>query len=233
MRLRKFKYARRRSHAGFKLAAISIAAMILLVLVDAKIRPIVKNMAAYQAQIYAVNAINDATAKELSDSGLKYSDIVTLNYNQAGTVTSIQTDIIKINQLKANVTNRIMAELGSMDGGGVRVPVGTLLGGQFLFGRGPRVTVRLVPIGVVLTDITNNFTGAGINQTRHQIMLNVTAKISAIIPGYSVTAEVKTNICIAETIIVGQVPGSFTEVTGDDRGTLDKLNDYRGSGSSN
>lgn len=52
-------------------------------------------------------------------------------------------------------------------------------------------------------------------------------------PGYSVTTKVKTSYCLAETVIVGYVPQSFTEVTGDDRSNLSKIFDFgagRGNG---
>ena len=67
---------------------------------------------------------------------------------------------------------------------------------------------------------------AGNNQTRHQIMLNVNMTVSAIIPGYSVTSQVSSDICVAETVIVGLVPEAYTQV-GDGTGVLEgMLQDY-------
>ena len=60
--------------------------------------------------------------------------------------------------------------------------------------------------GNVTTDFESELSEAGINQTKHRINLNTQVNVAAIIPGYPVNTNIKTNLTIAETVIVGEVP---------------------------
>ncbi|MEG0115113.1 MAG: sporulation protein YunB, partial [Hydrogenoanaerobacterium sp.] len=93
-------------------------------------------------------------------------------------------------------------------------------------GRGPMITFHVLHVGTVKSDIQNSFDSAGINQTRHRLILKTAISITALVPGYSSETKVSTNLCLAETIIVGVVPGAFTTVTGDERNNISKINDY-------
>jgi len=117
-----------------------------------------------------------------------------------------------INRLKANVTLSVVEELEEMGIASLRVPLGTLLGNEITSGRGPLVEIRFYPIGYVQTDLRSEFTGAGINQTRHQIMLDSHVRMRAVIPGYTIQTDVATSYGIAETIIVGSIPDVYANI---------------------
>ena len=74
------------------------------------------------------------------------------------------------------------------------------------------------------TEVENRFESAGINQTRHRILLRVTAKMTVLIAGYAAPASVSTEVCVAETVIVGSVPENYTVIT--DGEVFDKYNDF-------
>ena len=94
----------------------------------------------------------------------------------------------------------------------IKIPVGTIIGGDLIFGRGPGIDVKVMPIGTVATEIQNEITSAGINQTRHQIILVVNVQMSVITGIRRLPTNVSTTICIAETVIVGKVPESYTNI---------------------
>ena len=52
-------------------------------------------------------------------------------------------------------------------------------------------------------------TSAGINQTRHQIFLELDVQLSFLMPWRGMDTSVQTEILVSETVIVGQVPGSY------------------------
>ncbi len=208
-------------------AMIWITAFLLaVVLIDMQMRPSVETMAAYQARLYAVRAINDAIAQELAEENVTYDTLVKVSTGEDGLVTAVETDMLRLNRIKVGVTEEVVKELGELEAAHLKVPLGTLFGGQIFSGRGPLVDFRIIHAGYVETEIQNRFDAAGINQTRHQIMLSVTIHITALVPGYTADTDVTTNICLAETIIVGMVPDAYTKVTGDDDSTLHKINDY-------
>ena len=166
----------------------------------------------------------------MTEESLRYENLVHLTYSEAGNVTALQTDITSMNILQSNITNRIVQQILTFDNQTVDVPIGTLLGGPFFSGRGPEVEIKIIPASFIETQIVNRFDSAGINQTRHQIFLNVKLTVSAVIPGYSVTSDVNTNVLLAETVIVGAVPEAFTEVSDGTDPMVGLIQDYGAEG---
>ena len=62
------------------------------------------------------------------------------------------------------------------------------------------------PIGYIETKYVSNFEGAGINQTRHRIFVEVKTKIRIILPSNNNEIEIIHQVPICETIIVGKIP---------------------------
>ena len=81
-------------------------------------------------------------------------------------------------------------------------------------------------MGHSATRIISEFSEAGINQTRHRIIIEITVNVEAIVPGYSTDVAVSTAITAAETIIVGRVPDAYTHVVSSDADLVGTLEDY-------
>ncbi len=124
---------------------------------------------------------------------------------ESGQILAVTTDMNQMNQLKASILQRVQEQLGEhLDTG---VPLGTLLGSELLHGRGPNIPVRLSLSGNVTADFESTFESAGINQTKHRICLRVHASIYSFLPpAYNGTTEITTDIPVAETVIIGEVP---------------------------
>lgn len=60
----------------------------------------------------------------------------------------------------------------------------------------------------------SNFETAGINQTKHSLILEVIAQVRVLAPFVSEIEEYKNSIVIAETIIVSDTPSSYYNITG-------------------
>lgn len=225
---RKYHHRASRGHSGgVTIILIGLAIILVIVLLDMRMRPVIESVAAYQAKVFASRTINDAMIDELEDSGVSYDELVKVTQSSDGVVTSIQTDMVGVNRLKSRMTKTIVQQLENREKQLVRVPLGTLIGNQITSGRGPAVEIEVIPTGYVVTEVYNQFTSAGINQTLHQIMLKTSVRMIAILPGYSVETETVSNFCVAETVIVGSIPEGFTQIDGDQSSTISKLNDYR------
>ncbi|MGI5966529.1 MULTISPECIES: sporulation protein YunB [Anaerotruncus] len=217
----------KRKLRGIKMLAVGLALLMVIVVIDGRVRPIITTISSYQAKLEATKSINDAVIEVISEEDVVYNSIISITQGKNGEVSSISTDMISMNRLKAEITNKVSDFLSDNSTRPVGIPIGTLMGGQILSGRGPEVEFRVIPAGYVHTEIYNQFQSAGINQTLHQIMLKVDATVSAVMPIYTVTTEVTTNICIAETIIVGQVPEAYSEINGDHSDPINMYNDYK------
>lgn len=197
-----------------------------VLLTDAQLRPAVTTAAGSQANLYATRAIQEAVYRELERLETEYGDLVRLTYSDQGTVTSLQTDMLALSKLQSSVTTSVIDSILDFSGQEIRLPAGSLTGSPFLSGRGPEVEIRLVPAGFVETRVKNVFDGAGINQTRHQILLNVRLDVQAVLPGYSAGTLVDTDVCLAETVIVGLVPGAYTWVANGTDPLVGLIQDY-------
>lgn len=212
---------------GLKLIAIALILVGVFLIAEASFRPMIEEINAYECHQNVSRIINDAVLSELEQNGADYSTLVTLDRNEAGEVTSVQSNVVNINKLKTNVNERVEREIERLAAVDIQIPIGTLLGLQLLHGKGFTVGMTVEPLGYATTTIISEFTEAGINQTLHRIIIEISADVDALIPGYETRVPVKTSIVAAETVIVGKVPDAYTHViteSGDLVGTLD---DYK------
>lgn len=207
----------------------ALALLILLgtfIGLDFGIRPMVKASAASQTQIAVNRMIQRAVLEVLEEDGLRYQSFVSLQQNLNGETTALTTDTVLINRLQGELLEKILQTLQQYREVKLELPLGSLSGAQFLAGRGPLVTLRLRPVGLVKTKIINQFDEAGINQTRHRIQLQVTVDMLSLLPGYRISSQAQSNIILAETIIVGLVPDAYTEVYGGTDDLVGMIQDY-------
>ena len=190
----------------WKAVFVLIICFVLVILLDQQLRPIILSITTNQARIKSVDTINSAVTKELSEHGVSYNDLISVERNDSGEVLSITTNMVKMNELKAAIITNVQKQLGDDNQMNMGVPLGTLLGNDLLHGWGPNVPLRLTLSGNVNADFKSSFESAGINQTKHQIYLNIHTSVYSLIPGFNSTTDVETNVPVAETIIVGQVP---------------------------
>lgn len=180
--------------------------ILVIVLFNSQIKPVIESETVNAAKIKSVSIINSIVLKEISDNAVTYESLIHVNSGGDGKVLSITTDMVKMNQLKAKIITAVQNKLNGDTNSTVGIPLGTLLGGDLFHGRGPNINLKLTLSGNVAAEFKSSFESAGINQTRHQIYLNVGTSVYSFLPGFDATTEVNTNVLVAETVIVGSVP---------------------------
>lgn len=170
------------------------------------------DMAFAQAYSMAVETLNRAV-KDITQDGVGYEELIDTRVDEQGHVTMLRANTMRMNELAAHTALLAEEELNSFENQFVEIPLGAALGIRFLSGFGPRVAVQILPVGAVHTSFDTELETAGINQTRHKIFLKLRATVSLIIPTGSQLVEVESTMPIAESIIVGQVPDSFVDVS--------------------
>ncbi|MEG0896350.1 MAG: sporulation protein YunB [Ruthenibacterium sp.] len=203
---------------GFSKKTVRIVQIILLVLLviagfsilDARIRPVITTMAQYQCRVVSVLAMNEAIIAELEQRTTLTEPILSVEKDANGNVTSIMVDSSGLNHLKAQMTEAVSNRLLAIKKQDVHIPLGTLLGWQIMAGRGPNIHLQVLPASFVETSMVDQVETAGINQTQYRIFIRFTVQMSAILPGYSTSVTVENEICVAETLIVGQVPQVYS-----------------------
>lgn len=183
--------------------------VILAVWFQSGLRPIVEQIALQRVKYLAGQVINDAVNAQVASDGAGYEFFIGLEKDSAGKITALKTDMVAINRFKAEVTANVLEHISQLDTTQVNIPIGNIIGGELFSGRGPKIPIKVVPVGSANAEFSSELKTAGINQTRHQIVVTVTADISILLPGFSVGTAVSTQVIVAETIVVGEVPNTY------------------------
>lgn len=208
MRFRRFRSPRRR--VFYILLSIFLLGALSLVLLDLRFRPLIDKSATQLLTNAATSIINSAVGRELSRDSTSYDQLVEFEKDDGGHITALKTNMVKINSLKTQILDSVLRELEQLDRETLSLPLGNLSGLDFLSGRGPLIPISVVPLATSKAEFTNRFTAAGINQTRHQIMLEVAIDVRILTPRSAVETTVSAQVPVAETVIVGNIPGNYT-----------------------
>ena len=199
----------RRQRRGLILIVVSVFLLLLLLNFSRNLIPVMTEMAINESYELVTTAINEAINELLLSGSIAYNELILLERDAFGNITALTTDMARINTLQATITNEIIARISDLDATNMRVPLGNLIGGPLLSGRGPGIGFRVVTLGNPSATFSNEFSSAGINQTKHQIMLELSINVNILVPGHATRETITTQMLVAETVIVGEVPGVF------------------------
>ncbi len=195
-------------------SVLLVFCMLVLGIFEFRIRPIIQEVASSRAKNIAVRVISNVVNDTMAKADIKYTDLVSFQKNGEQNITAVTSDIVGINKLKSTLSVEIEKKISDIDTMSTKIPLGNLFNQSFLSGLGPKIKIQMVPIGYATIDVKNEFTAAGINQTKHEIYLEISCSMSVLLPVTSSGTTVKTQIPVAETIIVGNVPSTYTNVEG-------------------
>lgn len=215
IRRRLYRRAARRTGGGrvrevlLTLLVAVCAAAVLIMGVEMRLRP----LAAAAAQTQAVNALNrlieQAVLADLEQRPVGYRDLVHIERDSTGAITALTTDMAALNRLRGQLLESVLDALEGFRVTEIQIPLGSLLDLDVLWGRGPAVKLRSMSVGTASAEFQSEFADAGVNQTLHRIWLEVCVPLKLALPGTRTETQVQTSLCVAETVIVGKVPGTY------------------------
>ena len=220
---------RRRCENAFliKTAAVLLAVAVLLSVVFYKMRPVILRHAESAAETLLLDASNKAILDILSEQNVSYNDIVTLSREESGRVTSLETDIVKINSLKSLISNRLSGIISENEYYDLYIPLGTFFSSTYTSGYGPKIHFKMQLTATARANYSHEFKAAGINQVLHIVMVDMDISGRLVITGYNGGISVKNQAKAAQTIIVGTTPEAFTNVIESEQdNTAGLINDY-------
>lgn len=188
--------------------------------IDNKLRPTITVIAETKAIELANRSINKAVAN-IVDENIEYEDLIYVKTGDNENIKMMQANSILMNEIASKVALEIQSEMKKIKTTSTYIPIGTALGSPLLAKYGPTIKVSIEPIGTVTVDFGTDFESSGINQTRHRIYLKSTTQVKVVVPLTTSTKEIKTQIPICETIIVGDVPQNYVNIPED--GVIDIL----------
>ena len=152
--------------------------------------------------------VNRVVARVLSQEDFASLRYVRFEKNEAGEIAAVSADMGAVNALSAAILENVVgtAENRTLT---VKIPAGSLSGVSLLMGRGPEVPVEILMLTSSRVGFDNSIVSAGINQTKHRLLLSVFVDIDVVVPWGTRSTQVRSQVLIADTIVVGQVPETF------------------------
>ena len=145
----------------------------------------------------------------LSSEGLSYDSFIDTATDSSGRILSLSLRASESSRFKRQVIDLLTQKLEQITSDELEIPLGTLTGELLFSALGPSVRVRVQSIGNVSAVFQNEFTSTGINQTKHSVYLELTINVNLLIPGEIIAVQSVERVCIAETIIIGDVPDTY------------------------
>ena len=190
------------------LLAVSLLALTLTA--TARMRPLLESLATTRVSNTVNRIISEAVNEAIQNGDISYERLISLEKDDEGKITAVHSNMAAFNRLQSQILDIILAKIDQVSARELSIPIGTLTGSALLAGRGPRIRVRMESVGSSTARFNNQFESAGINQTKHQIILEVEVSVAILLPGFTTATKVSTAVTVAETVIVGAVPDTYT-----------------------
>ena len=174
----------------------------------------IRTLARTQVMNATSDLINDSIDRQIEIEDIRYDRIVYFEKDLDGRITALKTNMSEVNRLKTAILNLINDEILAMDTDDLSVSLGSLFFPEFFAGRGPAIPVSILSIRNSDASFTSNFTQAGINQTLHQLVMEISVDATILVLGKTDSFTISSQVVVAETIIVGQVPDTFFQTGG-------------------
>jgi len=216
--VRNYFYFLRRKRYFIWIIALFLFVIYMYKYIDKNIKPTIVAVSEVQARQVAIKTIND-TIKNKIGNNIKYTDLVSVSYDKEGRITMMQANTMLMNMIASEVALDVQDQLVEISESNIKLPLNNVFDIHII--KLPSIKVRIIPQGAIDVDFATEFESAGINQTRHKIYIVVNTDIKMILPLTAEDIKVTTNIPIAETIIVGDVPETFVDIP--EEGILDVI----------
>ena len=187
---------------------------VLLLGFRSRYQNVIRDLARTQVMNSTSDLTNDAIAKQMADGIIQYDRIVYFEKDLNGRITALKTNISEVNRLKTDILNIINDEILALDTSDIGIPLGSLIFPELLSGKGPAIPVHILSIRNSDAVFASNFSQAGINQTLHQLTMQVSVDVSVLVLAKTETFTVTSEVVVAETVIVGEVPETYLQTGG-------------------
>lgn len=196
---------------GIVILLVLVLLFVLFYGLRSKYRLVIRDLAETSVKNATSDLANDAIAKQIENGSIQYDRIVYFEKDLEGHITALKTNIGEVNHLKTDILNIINGQILALDAADIGIPIGSLFLPEFFSGRGPTIPVHILAIRNSEATFTSHFTQAGINQTLHQLVMELNVDAAVLVLGETSTFSVSSQVVAAETVIVGAVPNTFIQ----------------------
>ena len=170
--------------------------------------PIIKTYCSAKINSITEQALNIAVSNVINTT-INYDNIMTINYTTNGDINYITANQYMINSISREIIKDAHERIKMLDDEYMLIPLGTLTGVALFSGRGTKVKLSASPVSIISSSFDSQFVSVGINNTLHKIYLDVIARVDVNLPIKKQTINVKQQVLLCESIIVGKVPSVY------------------------
>ena len=189
---------------------LAFVLMTLTIIGMSHLRSLLGNLAVTRVSNMVGRVLTEAVSDTINSGEIQYDQLISMEKDAEGGIVALQSNMAEFNRLQSAITQDVLTRLGQVSDMDLNIPAGTLTGSALLVGRGPNISIRMQSIGSCTARFENQFDEAGINQTTHRILLYVDVSMSILLPGFRTSTQVSNSFSVAETVIIGDVPGTYT-----------------------
>ena len=194
--------------------AVSLVVFFLFLAFRVRYRDVIRELAQTQVKNSTSDLTNDAIAKQIAAGDIQYDRIVFFEKDLNGRITALKTNMSEVNRLKTDILNIINDEILALDTSDIGIPLGSLFLPEFFSGKGAAIPVHILAIRNSDANFVSHFSQAGINQTMHQLTMDVSVDVAVLVLGETSSFTVNSEVVVAETVIVGEVPETYLQTGG-------------------
>ena len=191
-----------------------VVSILGLVFFRVKFNGAIRSLAETQVRNTTSDLINDAIDRQIEDGNVNYDRMVYFEKDLDGRITALKTNMSEVNRLKTDILNIINDEILALSTDDLGIPLGSLFLPELLSGKGPRIPVEILSIRNSDASFSSNFSEAGINQTLQQMNMHVSVDVTVLVLGQTNSFTISSQVVVAETIIVGDVPDTYFQTGG-------------------
>lgn len=193
---------------------LTVITIICFFALRVRYRTVIQELAQTSVKNSTSDLTNEAIGEQIEAGNIQYDRIVYFEKDLNGRITALKTNIGEVNRLKTDILRIINGRILALDTTDIGIPLGSLFLPEFLSGKGARIPVEILSIRNSEAGFTSHFEQAGINQTLHQLVMEVTVDVSILVLGETSSFTVGSEVVVAETVIVGDVPNTFIQTGG-------------------
>ena len=197
-----------------RIGLIFVIILSLFLVFRVKYRDVIQELAQTQVKNTTSDLTNDAIAKQIAAGDIQYDRIVFFEKDLDGRITALKTNMSEVNRLKTDILNIINDEILALDTSDIGIPIGSLFLPEFFSGKGFTIPVHILSIRNSDANFASHFSQAGINQTLHQLIMEVSVDVAILVLGETNSFTIASEVVVAETVIVGDVPQTYLQTGG-------------------
>ncbi len=211
---RGWQHKRRKRRRVLLLLAAFILLFALFYSAERALSPALQTAAMQRAHTLAMAAMTEAIRDQIAlNPGVgDYQQLMYIERDLEGRITLMVMDTQMLNRLISNVVLDAEQRLELLGKQHLTLPLLALTGSPLFAGAGPDLRFSFRMSSAPLLTLEDEFTEAGVNQTRHRIYVELTADLRVVAPFSQAEERVTATVLLAEGIILGYTPDTYVNL---------------------